>query len=454
MSNYTSGPDAELIFSIWPTNPAAQELLDELARSLDNDSFSDEEPRFEYIDIQFDPGCQWGLIHSIVSEDDEVTLDDDGYEDLMFSFKIHIETGEIVLMNESEAQPCKFYGDSRVPVLSDSQLEGMVIDPDINLEFGVGGRRATKYRWRIEWHEDSLPDLAKWVDTWGDRRLGHDGVVMDIPPQPCTRNKQAMERYLTRTNLSFTYENSVSKAVDVYSGQCVAIKSILRPDNAIPIEATDFAKLSHSNIMEIFQVIIRPSDVGMVMPLADGDLEALVETDEDFFFVDGLMEPGDEIGLPILRQMAQALDYLDYKGIIHHDVKPGNILYHWTGDAYHYRLADFGISTFVDDEPSFLGTRPYKAPEVMFEDLEVQNEHTPKLDIWSLCATIVDVFRIDKFQYSKCYEDWDIMRAVIHDAKMVGGIVEKMAHTNPHKRVSAADILDEVFGGVGRTTPY
>ncbi len=66
----------------------------------------------------------------------------------------------------------------------------------------------------------------------------------------------------------------------------------------------------------------------------------------------------------ILKRVAEALDAAHAKNIIHRDVKPSNILFDNTGEAF---LSDFGIAKsqkIVDDEGEWLvGTPAYMSPE-------------------------------------------------------------------------------------------
>lgn len=82
-----------------------------------------------------------------------------------------------------------------------------------------------------------------------------------------------------------------------------------------------------------------------------------------------------ERALEITRQAAAGLDYAHGKGVIHHDVKPANVLIEGDGDDIEVRVTDFGISLVgqvgrnTAGKHTVFGTRPlgstpaYAAPE-------------------------------------------------------------------------------------------
>ncbi|KAI9593495.1 kinase-like domain-containing protein [Syncephalis fuscata] len=97
-----------------------------------------------------------------------------------------------------------------------------------------------------------------------------------------------------------------------------------------------------------------------------------------------------------LRQILLGLDYLHGQGIIHRDIKGGNILVDNRGVI---KISDFGVSKRDESEmmntnathrASLQGSVFWMAPEV------VKKQHyTPKADIWSLGCLVVEMFTGD-----------------------------------------------------------
>ena len=73
--------------------------------------------------------------------------------------------------------------------------------------------------------------------------------------------------------------------------------------------------------------------------------------------------PSYEKAVELVAQMAMALDYAHSEGIIHRDIKPGNVLIDQTGQPH---LVDFGLAVAQDSVasgPGFAGTPAYMSPE-------------------------------------------------------------------------------------------
>ncbi|KAK4166339.1 kinase-like domain-containing protein [Cladorrhinum sp. PSN259] len=87
-------------------------------------------------------------------------------------------------------------------------------------------------------------------------------------------------------------------------------------------------------------------------------------------------------GLRILRDIASALHYIHGKGLVHNDIKPGNILYSRERGAV---LCDLGLSTRARD-PVAAGTPWYVPPE--FIGLRQRGVQS---DVWALGVTMLYV---------------------------------------------------------------
>ena len=69
----------------------------------------------------------------------------------------------------------------------------------------------------------------------------------------------------------------------------------------------------------------------------------------------------------VIKQLFEALVYLEHKGIVHRDIKLENVLLVNKEDDCLIKLADFGLSTTVDriDPKMKCGTPGYVAPEII-----------------------------------------------------------------------------------------
>ena len=125
-----------------------------------------------------------------------------------------------------------------------------------------------------------------------------------------------------------------------------------------------------------------------VMPFIEG--ESLRERLER----DGPLGVGEAIR--IATDVADALEYAHHHGIIHRDIKPGNILLLEDGSAI---LADFGIALAITEAGGsrltesglIVGTPPYMSPE------QAAGEHTltPRTDVYSLAVVTYEMLSGD-----------------------------------------------------------
>ena len=118
------------------------------------------------------------------------------------------------------------------------------------------------------------------------------------------------------------------------------------------------ASLDHPGVVPIYEAGQRNGQLYLAMRYVEGsDLRAVIRRE-------GRLDP--EPTFALLAQIADALDAAHRRGLVHRDVKPGNMLVDSDGHAY---LTDFGITKQLGDAPGeadadgVVGTLDYLAPE-------------------------------------------------------------------------------------------
>lgn len=133
--------------------------------------------------------------------------------------------------------------------------------------------------------------------------------------------------------------------------------------------------VNHPNIVRLYDLFDKEDKLYVVLEYMPGGALYEVLSAKDIHF-------SEERASLIIRDVLHGLVYLHEKGIVHRDVKPENIL--TTGKSWPFtsKLADFGLSNFLDTAAgleSKVGTPYFCAREV------VTNEtYGSKADLWSV----------------------------------------------------------------------
>ncbi|GAA1602083.1 hypothetical protein GCM10009789_65320 [Kribbella sancticallisti] len=193
-------------------------------------------------------------------------------------------------------------------------------------------------------------------------------------------------RYRLLSPLGHGGAGEVWQAEDQVLARLVAVK-LLRRLEGDPMDAAErfrtearaAARLTHPNVVATYDVGTAGGQVFLVMELVNGpDLAQLLRSK-------GL--PGDKFVGDLALQGARALDAAHAAGIVHRDVKPGNLLLAPDGTL---KITDFGIAQAAGLEGPgsavLLGTASYVAPE------QVRGETaTPASDWYSLGCVLYEL---------------------------------------------------------------
>ena len=208
---------------------------------------------------------------------------------------------------------------------------------------------------------------------------------------PVTRLNAALEgRYAIERELGEGGMATVYLADDLKHERRVALK-VLKPELAAVVGAERFlaeikttANLAHPHILPLFDSGEADGFLFYVMPHIQG--ESLRER------IDREKQLGVDDSVAITQKVANALDYAHGHGVVHRDIKPGNILLSEQGEPL---VADFGIALAVAQAGAgritetglSLGTPHYMSPEQATGDRDVD----PRSDVYALGCVLFEM---------------------------------------------------------------
>ena len=196
------------------------------------------------------------------------------------------------------------------------------------------------------------------------------------------------DRYVVSEALGSGGMATVYRARDKRHQRDVAVK-VLQSELAATVEAQRFlqeieiaAGLNHPHILPMHDSGEADGVLYYVMPLVEG------ETLEDRLQRSGRLPPDEAVRLA--REVAEALQFAHDRGIIHRDIKPGNILI----QAGHALVSDFGIARALESVGAALtetgysvGTPQYMSPEQALGEPDIDG----RADIYAVGAVLYEM---------------------------------------------------------------
>jgi class 3 adenylate cyclase/WD40 repeat protein len=145
-------------------------------------------------------------------------------------------------------------------------------------------------------------------------------------------------------------------------------------------ESRAVAALEHPHVLPVYRAGEEDGQLFVAMRFVDGSSLA------ELLAADGAL-PGPR-ALTILEQVAGALDAAHSRGLVHRDVKPGNVLIDAGAGADHAYLSDFGLVAPAErssGDGGWAGTAAYVAPELV-----EGTPPTPAADVYALGCVLYE----------------------------------------------------------------
>jgi len=271
--------------------------------------------------------------------------------------------------------------------------------------------------------EEKYAQSASGAKNVRKRRIGESFVWKE------NQTPKEKDRYRVLEVIHDTGKRTVYHATDSKTGRDVVLKTTspysysARPtreeQDAIIREAREQGKLEHPNIVTVFDLAVTPDNrIAQVQEYMNPDE---YQTLDQIILAEDLSSPEDfdvDDVCHLFSGVASAIDYMASRGVIHRDLKPGNIFYSSRPELKNAKVNDFELSNIVRTKQGFAGTRAYASPERLLEEPDdVQSE------VFTLGVLAFEVLTRERFVPEK----WRVLP---------GGETSFIAHENHDRRVS------------------
>jgi serine/threonine-protein kinase len=197
-------------------------------------------------------------------------------------------------------------------------------------------------------------------------------------------------RYELEAELANGAIGTVWRAKDARTGDRVAVKLLRREASVQPelaeaflAEARILAELDHPCVVRARELVRTGGQYALVLDLVNGlDLRRRLRAD-------GPLPPA--VAADVVAQVADALAYVHGRGIVHGDIKPGNILVPVDGSPV--RLTDFGVARRipVDDATDPGGRATHATPEYVAPEVVAGAPPRQSSDVYALGIVLYEL---------------------------------------------------------------
>lgn len=276
--------------------------------------------------------------------------------------------------------------------------------------------------------------------------------------------KRYINQYLLQEGLGRGCFGTVRKCKDITTGHTFAMKMLNKKNlqmqlkytwtennqmttssafESVQQEISIMKRLRHKNILNLIEIIY--SDDVLYLILEYMPHGSLAEGKHIIQKID--CEKSDKLRR-YMRDMVSGLAYLHSQRICHSDIKPENIL---VGDGGILKLADFGISRFLDHGQSKRvfqekeGTLAFQAPECLHESNTKFSLYPT--DIWALGVTLFQL----KYGYLPFYHEQNegLVKQIVNEEiklpksekdKDFIDLIHGLLHKDPSKRIKIREL--------------
>jgi serine/threonine protein kinase len=209
---------------------------------------------------------------------------------------------------------------------------------------------------------EKLPGTVVITD-FSDRR-SREVAREELPTDEYLPPGTKLGRYVITGRLGGGGMGIVYKADDTELRRAVALKVLpphlcRHPDylNRFRSEAHAHARLNSPNVITLYSLLELPAGEVLVLEYVDG------QSLEQRLKLDGPLDPADAV--VIFDQALRAVQHIHAAGVVHRDLKPGNIFLARDGTV---KLMDFGVAKLMDQpehsaQRTMVGTLLYISPE-------------------------------------------------------------------------------------------